>query len=404
MESLSAEVNELVKNTLETNGFVDYDVEITGGSEKGDGYLSDIKSINAVEKTTGKNLTLILKLTPTSEKFRKVFPVKKLFLRELHMYEKLLPEFDEFQNERHILNPFASVARLYGSIAEEYREVLLLENLKARGFRLCNKKEPLNSEHLELGVREYARFHSVSFAFKQLQPEKFSSITEPIKKSVVEEFMDVNEDPNKQRAFFMDTIEALAHSPQTQTKVMEFAKNWLKLFKEACSNSRYNVVSHGDCWSANLMFQYEDEENPTKPSQLRLIDWQMVGLNLPIADLSYFLYVNGGKEDFYDYKKYLGIYHNTLGESLSAFGCDVEAIYSFSTFEQQWKTYSKLGLLNGIVMLGQMVSDAPTHDFVELADKGEDIFDPKLKHETNKILFNKRINDIVTFLVENEFL
>lgn len=48
-------------------------------------------------------------------------------------------------------------------------------------------------------------------------------------------------------------------------------------------------ITHGDSWSNNILFRYDDCQQ-TKPSDALLIDWQIARLGHPSVDLCYFLF------------------------------------------------------------------------------------------------------------------
>lgn len=61
-----------------------------------------------------------------------------------------------------------------------------------------------------------------------------------------------------------------------------------KVFKLAKRNdSRFNVLCHGDMWSNNIMFKYNEND---KVEEAILVDFQMCNYNSPMLDLHYFIY------------------------------------------------------------------------------------------------------------------
>merc|ERR1711860_88684 len=53
-------------------------------------------------------------------------------------------------------------------------------------------------------------------------------------------------------------------------------------------NDSLTTLIHGDFWSNNMMFRYED----SKPVQVKVLDYQMMMIKKPFQDIFYFLYVN----------------------------------------------------------------------------------------------------------------
>jgi thiamine kinase-like enzyme len=339
------------------------------------------------------------------------------------LYEEILPELLKFQEEYNIPNPFKSVTQLLGYISDEFKETLLLENLKEAGYSLCNRREPLDSQHLSLVIVEYGKLHALSHAMKKLMPEKYKEITKHIGSNVMVEFQQqrrkeeskdaparpnpFNDDgiPMEADMFLTPTMEAVKNKPRLLEAMKRFKKNCFKLMLESNQKpDEHSVISHGDAWSTNLLFKYEDKDKPTVPTKLCIIDWQMSLVVTPIHDISYFLYISAGKNDLDNYMRYLHLYHTALSETLTAFGLDPEDVYPFELFEKEWNEKSQIGFFMTLVMMQQTLSEGKLHDFEKLAEEGKDLFDFSDRKLQLSDLFLQRMGDLVEFLVAHEFI
>jgi thiamine kinase-like enzyme len=267
----------------------------------------------------------------------------------------------------------------------------------------------MDSYHLSLVVTEYAKFHALSFAIKILKPEKFKKIEELIGANIMKAFDVKREDkkdsePKGVDIFFGSTLEAVKNKPRLLEAVKKYNHKAYKfMLAEDPEADKRNVISHADCWSANLMFKYEDPDIQV-PTKLCIIDWQMALLATPIHDLSYFFYINAGKNDLENYMRYLHLYHTTLSDTLRAFGLDPEDVYSFELFEKDWKENSKIGFFMTSIMLQQTLSEGKTHDFEKIADEGKSVYDLDNRKVEVSELFKQRMEDLVEFLVDHKFI
>lgn len=78
--------------------------------------------------------------------------------------------------------------------------------------------------------------------------------------------------------------------------------------------TEFNVLNHGDSWSNNIMFQYEESG---KIKEVYMVDFQVSKYGTVAQDLYYFLISSTKLEDKlskFDY--YVKVYHDNLLEHL----------------------------------------------------------------------------------------
>lgn len=159
------------------NGFNDYSVQIKCGSQAGDGFASEIFSITITENNSDKRLDLVCKIAPQNKNYRKEFMSELLFSREALLYDRLLPIFEKFQNERNvpITDQFHSYPKCFGTVADMENEqfAIILEDLRPKGFKLWSKVKTSPIENVRLAMQELGKFHGLSIALKDQKPEVF---------------------------------------------------------------------------------------------------------------------------------------------------------------------------------------------------------------------------------------
>ncbi len=102
---------------------------------------------------------------------------------------------------------------------------------------------------------------------------------------------------------------------------------------------------HGDFWSTNMMFAHDNEGNPT---DIKLIDFQMMGRGHPALDICHLLYTHTDSEFRSKHlqtvlRRYYQVFSSYLDKDLNM---------NFEIFEKEFQERSQYGLV-----LGLMVSD-----------------------------------------------
>ncbi|CAH1176858.1 unnamed protein product [Phaedon cochleariae] len=148
-----------------------------------------------------------------------------------------------------------------------------------------------------------------------------------------------------------------------------------------------------------------NEEDPTAPSDVRLIDWQISKTASPALDLVYFFLVHSPKEILYDYESYLKVYYATLSKNLREFSCEAEKVFPYSTLLQHWNKKAKIGLYMSFMVLKLMLCDSEeAPDFSEISDSGKGVlsfFDFATKATGT---FETRIRDLVEFCIAKGYV
>ncbi|KAJ8957800.1 hypothetical protein NQ314_006475 [Rhamnusium bicolor] len=135
-----------VEESLDNTKLKNYQINIDGKSEKGDGYAGEIVfvSVNGASNENKKKvLHWVIKHAKRNAHLRKTIPMKAAFDNEIYIYDKVLPTFKKFQLEKNVLDVFESVPKCYKTLIFDDMEVLVLDNLKKRGYELHDKKKTI---------------------------------------------------------------------------------------------------------------------------------------------------------------------------------------------------------------------------------------------------------------------
>lgn len=229
----------------------------------------------------------------------------------------MLAFFSQFEELKGITaeNRFIEYPMCYQTIEEEPNECLLLEDLNVRGFSIIDRyTDEVTTDHVHLFMQALGKFHALSFALKDQQPEKFHELASNLK----EMFMKADE-PQYREYFKSQTKNVLSvlnnnEDAHLLAKMKKFFERDAIDSAADCMNLELigsaSVIAYGDAWQNNSMYRYNDAG---KPIEINLLDWQIARHATPIMDIAYFIFCCTTKElrdDHYD--DFLNTYHNSL--------------------------------------------------------------------------------------------
>lgn len=253
-------VLEKIANDL---NFIDYKFETDRASSHGDNFLGVLigVTINGMQKINGQlvaaQLNLICKTPPANENRRKNFQSSTVFDREIHAYAEILPSLVKFQREKGLKedDSFLAFPKVYACDvdAEHGAYILVMEDLKAKNYKMWPKEKTIPIDHELLLMKELGKLHGISFAFKDQRPNEFNAykqLTDPFSEIVrgsMSSFF------NQQVQMVRDIVDDPAHKKIVDhfeiDRMLDNCFGWE-------SRDKFGVISHGDCWNNNIMYKY----------------------------------------------------------------------------------------------------------------------------------------------------
>lgn len=179
------------------------------------------------------------------------------------------------------------------------------------------RTDALTANHVKLVMQTIGKFHAISFAMKDQEPEKLKELT-----SDLNEILLRTAQPEMVDFFKMlgKTLINAVDKDLADKVEKALANDPLAVAVDCVSGMNaepYAVICHGDCWSNNTMFKHNEQKTPIEVS---LIDWQISRYASPVTDLLYYLFSCTTKElrdNHYD--EFLRIYHESLSNHLKRF-------------------------------------------------------------------------------------
>ncbi|XP_026472445.1 uncharacterized protein LOC113376659 [Ctenocephalides felis] len=412
---LPKHVVKLIEETTQELGLKKWEYYIEPGSKKGDNYIGLIYRVIVTGlnfKGATVKLSLIAKLAPENEIRREKYQVEDCFAREKLTYESVLPEMTKIQKQQNISSDdrFISDMKCYRISTEKGKECILMEDITTKGYQMWDRNKPLDLDHAVLAMQQLGKFHAISFALKDQKPElfkKFSNL-EDVVFSNEEYFTDLIPYFNLFIDKAIDTLDD--NEIGARDKMQEFKKHFMKIMFDGVKASLaepYAVVCHGDCWTNNMMFKYENG----KPSSLILLDWQITRYSSPVTDITYMLFCCTDKylRDQH-YENLMRIYHKSLCSHLEALGSDSNKLFTYEALQEQLKTFSKYSLGMAIYDLPNMIANA--EDIKDLDEMAESLdnndtltmesFDSL--NEKTEPLYKARMHDVIIDCIKFNYL
>lgn len=260
---LPSHITKVLEKIATDLGFIDYTFETDRASSHGDNFLglligvtiSGMQKIN--DELIAAQLNLVCKTPPTSLSRRQNFQSSTVFDREISAYSEILPTLVDFQREKGLNedDSFLAFPKIYACDVdiEHGAYILVMEDLRAKNYKMWPKEKTIPIDHELLLMKELGKLHGISFALKDQRPDEFNAY-----KKLSDPFSEIVR--GKMRLFFnqqAEMVREIVDNPAHKKIVDHFD---IDRMLENCfgweSRDKFGVISHGDCWNNNIMYQY----------------------------------------------------------------------------------------------------------------------------------------------------
>ncbi|KAF5290792.1 hypothetical protein FQR65_LT11524 [Abscondita terminalis] len=372
LKSISTQRQVFINEILKQLGIVEVETLIANQVVKpGDNCFGQILEINVVGKkvqNTVDKISIIAKLAPSVQTDEEYFVIRSIYKREIYMYDVVLPELVIFQKNHKIKNMFAPFAQCYATSGDDGQEIILLENMNNNGYRSVSRQIPVDYKHASLMIKSCAKLHAISFAFRDQKPDLFEELSAYTKKStgVPEMFLPIVVNIATK---MLNNIEKTSEVYEALHSFIKDPHYVLELFQSE-SAGEHAVITHGDYQNKNILFRYKDKSNPTIPSDLCILDWQLSIFASPCLDISSFVWACTDKKLRNEhYFELIDLYYDTFCKFLCELGGDPEKLYPRTVFENQLKKFSVTGLIAAIFNIADFSNDTGDTLSIETFDE-----------------------------------
>lgn len=286
--------------------------------------VAEIKK-NNVNTNRIETLNLVAKMLPPTDFQRKIFDSGFTFRKECFLYTDILPRYKKLEIEFGVKEEdiFDIGAKFYGAkiasspdIDFDDDAVILLENLKVRGYYTGDRKSGLDLEHSRMAIKAMAKFHALGMAVKYKYPEEFAKLKERCKclKLNPEAFEGMKDS-------FLDLIRRDSVMGKYIDKITPLlddnTDNWTGTPEEP-----WSTIIHADFWVNNMMF-HKNSHEPESVDDVKFVDFQNYLFQNPLNELIFFIGASIQTDLILDnLDDILNLYYDSFIEVMMRMDCD----------------------------------------------------------------------------------
>ncbi|XP_049872525.1 uncharacterized protein LOC126371279 [Pectinophora gossypiella] len=343
LDSVTPRQREYIESVVVKLGHNDAKVKVEPVGKPGDNYGADVRRI-IVESAKG-NINMVAKIAPAYEQYRQAIDIGKIFLNESVMYTELFPKYTELEKEAGIPESERLLyAKCYGCLLEEPNEIILLEDLKVKGFTMLDKFKSLSDEAIKLILNSLAALHSLSYVLRDREPETYNTLTEKFK-TIWETFEECESHYQQMEDGLLSVI-TNDYKKYLVGKITQTTKYFAQVMQEN-RNLKSSVIIQGDSWTNNFMFQYKGD----KLASCCMIDYQLSCVNSPASDLGYMIFNCTDHEmRMKHFHEWLDYYHAKLDKYLTYHGLKVDQLFTKEDLKNAMKSSGNLSLAQGVMV------------------------------------------------------
>ncbi|KAB0793312.1 hypothetical protein PPYR_12932 [Photinus pyralis] len=395
-EKLLPLVKQFLKDALEG-----CTVEMSCATKPGQNWLGLVQNLK-VQGDGKAEINLVAKLAPYQRAYRNMLPIRNIYEREVFFYEKVVPEFLKLQEKKALSSGLGPFIKVHLTSLEMFREALIMENMKLKGFRDRDYRIDVDYAHASLVMKEMGKLHALSFAIKDQTPDVYRYIEENLRES----FFNSNSF-NRMVSMVQISVEVISkdyESTHDRALCLKLRTSFEKVpdFLKSLQNSRifgrYSAITHGDLQIRNVMFKYENPSQVDVPTEVCIIDWQTACIGSIAFDIAYFMFLcTSGSFRKLHYTNLLRDYYQSLTSLLIGLGSDPEALIPYSAVLSELRQFAKLALYKMVWIASLNMIKA--QDIPDIFNLDEEQIEKHLSSVPNEA-YVKKIRDIISDFVE----
>lgn len=170
-------LREYLNKILDELKYIPRETKIEAISSGGGNFTSAIFLVN-VTSPNKDELKLFAKVAIVKEAMRKRMNAEWLFDTERFVYSRLAKIYKSLEEKLNIPEEHRYKFPIcYGCNAEYGEEIVVMDNLSAKGYKPYSRFKSMDWDHGSRAVENLAKFHALSFAFAKHEPEEFQKLT-----------------------------------------------------------------------------------------------------------------------------------------------------------------------------------------------------------------------------------
>ncbi|XP_011699913.1 PREDICTED: uncharacterized protein LOC105457132 [Wasmannia auropunctata] len=383
------------------------------GFAKGDSYLSTVNKGTLYGIVDGSprqqvQVNFVVKSIPKNIGRRKTFRSRDFFSNEIIFYTKVVPKIEKFLAERG-QSSLLRIPRYLASYMDGENDFIVLEDVSPLGFGPASRQSCLDWAECTVILEALAKFHAISFAYRDQKKEEFDELTSYLKETYFgdhnwnwyQKFHKRLVDIAK-HALMMEYPNSKAEKQFNSYKFGELYDMCTKLCEERGTST--SVIAAGDCWAPNFLVRDIGENK----KEALVLDFQLARCASPITDMSFLVYSctqKSFRDQYFD--DILKIYYSELSSAIKSLGSDPEKVYPWDLFMREVKRNFIVGLAFSLEAVPFCLLD-PSQSFdldaIVKGDEAVNIADVWTLSNIETSSGRRRLADVIVHGVENGFL
>lgn len=280
MSDLKTQIDALLQKVAEKQNIKNYELVYDVDARlRGDGFLGEFFLATIKNKDTNEVVEVAIKKALEDPVKREEVSTDLAYETEIYFYSEVVATFNRFQTERKVSDPFVEVAKYFCGTRKEGEEALALENLKAAGYVLWQKEKLMDDEHASIMFRTYAKYHALSYALRDQQPETYAKLVDGLPRFLLDYLDSKDSFRILENSLGKEAIESLEKDhPEIRKHCAKYEKSTFNEIRKVMGlKSAFPVIAHGDAWSNNFMFRYNVKTNKKtckNTNRIFLENWQ----------------------------------------------------------------------------------------------------------------------------------
>ncbi|KAJ8961000.1 hypothetical protein NQ318_020304 [Aromia moschata] len=276
--------------------------------------------------------------------------------------------------------------------------VIVLEDLSLLSYRGTVKKQSLDIKHCRICLETLAKFHLRPILYEMAKSKELGKnyTLEDEFRTILEDKV-VSREENGATKFMRNSIEGIFHLieliPENGISRDDFREKLREVFDDIMASQGDSMgfrstLLHGDLWSSNFLYRYEDNEIV----DCKLIDFQTLTYGHPAMDILQFILTNTRKSFRNEHQNELiTYYYDYMSELLVEKGLSVADVFP----EDEFKKSCEISVLPAKIhaVIDRSITHISDETFLEASRTQED-FAKFLFHDRKKYIENSFNEDL----------
>lgn len=355
-----------LRNGLKKKDLILTECVVLPATAVGDNYASQMFRIRSKlkegEKSEIKEFSFIVKTFPLG-KFAEKMHLGEFFDKESRMFTKTLPKTHEL-----LVKAYPGHERLFAQCYHAQgapNNAIVLEDLRKIDFTLGDRFGGVDLDHSLLVVRQLAKQHAASHIILQTDPEEAKFYDESLWTPRFEETIkNMMGNAVTYIANYVRDWKDLPGHDRYYEKLIQLQENIMQVVFDSYvrDDEEVNVILHGDCWTNNMMFRYDENH---KVNAVKFCDLQLSCHNTPALDLNYYIF-SSSKCRFTHLDVLLEAYYESFTETLKRLNYELKKPFSLEILKKNFHKRIAHGLITTLCVLP--ITSAPPEEAPDIDD------------------------------------